>query len=277
MTNQMNLTEEELRSKYNELGSLRLLARYLHISDYRAATYLKKYHIKHKGRKYTVIETFFANDTPESFYLAGFIAADGNIYDNKKHHCLSISLKEEDQLHLEKIKNIIGSNHKLYKRTIKNSKRNIKYKDTITYSLSLWAPQLIEDLKRFNIGHRKSLTYDMPEWLQKHNLISHFLRGYFDGDGSITLDKLMKLHKTRQARIHIRGTKEFLTNFHSILYDQCGLKTRYKKISNDSGIGSLQYTGNNNVCKIMEYLYADAAIYLDRKFAKYQEIVTNSK
>jgi len=283
MTTKITLTKEEIVLKYKELKSIRRLASYLHISQLRMEKYFRDNHLERNSkRKYTLNDMFFSNDTPESFYLAGFIAADGNIYDNidsknKQHNELSISLKAGDILHLEKIKTIIGSDHKLYKRLIKNSKRNVKYKDTVTYNLSIWAPQFINDLRRFNIGHRKSLTYDVPNWLMDHKLVSHFLRGYFDGDGSIVLDKLALHAKTRQARLHIRGTKDFLHNFHSILYTNCNLKTQHKKISKDSGTGSLQYTGNPNICKIMNYLYDNATIYLDRKRARYQEIIDNSK
>jgi len=231
--------------------------------------------------KHTFNKDFFKEETCESFYLAGFIAADGWIYEkidsrNKKHNDIGISLKENDKSHLQKIQNMIKSNHKLYKRVIKNSKRNLKYNDSISYTLLLYSPEYIEDLKKFGIHSNKSLTYNLPDHIKNHKYINSFLAGYFDGDGSIGFDKKYsngKLRKTPQARLHLRGTKEFLTSFHDVLFKNCEIPTETKIIGQDSGIGSLQYTGNNNVHSILKFLYGDSNILcLDRKYEKYIEL-----
>lgn len=231
-------------------------------------------------RKYSLDTTIFSQETPASFYLAGFIAADGNIYTDvdkqgKKHFDLGISLKEGDRPHLEKIKKLMGSDHKLYRRVIKNSKRNPNYRDSISYTLFVYAPELLKDLQSFGITSSKSLTYKMPEWLINHDMVKHFMLGYFDGDGSISFDLKHSngsLRKTPQARLHIRGTQEFLTEFHHILYTNCNLSNQDKTVSKDSGIYSLQYTGNPNILNIMGFLYSDAVIYMDRKRQRYEEV-----
>jgi hypothetical protein len=278
-----NILNEELVAKYKELGTLVSVAKYFGVSNEAIRKRFIKHNLEYKEKLYcTFNQDFFSVDTPETFYLAGFLAADGWIYNpidknGNQHHEVGISLKEDDVGHLEKIKILIGSDHKLYRRVVKNSKRNLKYNDSITYTLQIYSPQFINDLGRFGIFSKKSLTFDMPIWLQEHKLVKYFLLGYFDGDASIGFDRMQngKLRKTPQARLHIRGTKEFLTNFHSILYRDCDLCTEEKTISKDNGIFSLQYTGNRNVHKIMSYLYDNAVIYLDRKYERYTELVDN--
>lgn len=56
-------------------------------------------------KKYNVNENFFSLDTPESFYWAGFIAADGCILKNLK--VLEIGLGIKDKKHLKKFKSAI--------------------------------------------------------------------------------------------------------------------------------------------------------------------------
>jgi hypothetical protein len=166
------------------------------------------------------------------------------------------------------------SNHKLYKRIVKNSKRDPKYNDTITYTLLIYSPEYVDDLTRFGIISNKSLTYKMPDWIKNHNYINSFLAGYFDGDGSIGFDKKQSngnLRKTPQARLHIRGTSEFLKDFHSILFKNCDIPTQDKVISTDSGIGSIQYTGNNNVNSILNFLYKDGN-FMQRKYERFLEL-----
>lgn len=276
-----NITDEELLVGYQKLGSLNSLAKSLGVSHAAIQKHFKTHNLGYTKRQLRVFDRdFFSQDSPASFYVAGFIAADGNIYDEidnsgKSHYDLSISLKEEDKSHLEKIQKLLHSDHKLYRRLIKNSQRDPSYSDSVSYTLFIYSPEIIRDLKRFNITSRKSLVYTMPPWLKEHSLVKYFLLGYFDGDGSISIDKLVKGRCTPQARIHIRGTQELLIDLHKILHLNCQLPTLNKTISKKSGIYSLQYTGNPSICKIMSYLYEDTPIYLDRKHNRYLEIVDN--
>jgi len=218
---------------------------------------------------------FFKQEDPAVFYVAGFLAADGWLHQTKKGNSLSnnigLSLKEQDLHHLEKIAKLIGYKNKIYKRLVKNSLRNPTYKDTITYTIGFDNKIVFNDLKnRFNLTPKKSLDYRFPDWILNHKNINYFLLGYFDGDGSLSIDKIGR--KIPQARMHIRGTVDFLTQYNAILYDKCSLATKDKIISTDSNIGSLQYTGNKNIIKIMSFLYDKPIIYLDRKYDRFKQI-----
>lgn len=93
----------------------------------------------------------------------------------------------------------------------------------------------------------------MPE-----RLINHFIRGYFDGDGSISITK-----SNRQPHLNLLGSKSFLSTVQKILVNVCGVS--YTKIRKSSQIYSMSYGGKLNCKAIRDYLYKDSTIYLERK------------
>jgi hypothetical protein len=127
-------------------------------------------------------ESLFSLDAPESFYWAGFIAADGCVYRNKRGAAyLHIGLAEKDIGHLKKFATLIK-----FEGTIGVSTLTTGYKaGARACRMSLCSSTIVGDLARFGIIPNKTATYKMPEWLLRHELVNHFMRGYFDGDGSI--------------------------------------------------------------------------------------------
>src|SRR3990167_3199133 len=70
---------------------------------------------KPKGhRTYTINESFFNLINPNSAYVLGFVAADGYISNDG----LEIALASKDESHVQKIKNLLSSNHPISRRTI---------------------------------------------------------------------------------------------------------------------------------------------------------------
>jgi len=250
------LTKETLQKDYDQLKSFKLIAEKYNVWPSIIKNYCKKFGIKTIPKiKYTCDENIFATDTEESFYLAGFIAADGCILENKNKipTYLSIILSAKDLTHLQLIKSLLNFTGPI-KNSIKKSK-NLNCKNYNMSSLSIYSKQIINDLKRFEIGPRKSLTYSFPQWLITHPLVHHFMRGYFDGDGSFYHDKFSK-----RTFFSIRGTINFLNDFKNILKIK---SISLPKINN--GQGQLAFKGQKDVANIVNFLYKDATIFLQRK------------
>lgn len=230
---------------------------------------MKKFGLKfNKQIKYNCDHDFFSRENEESFYVAGFIAADGcvkNHSSSKNSFQIQIGLSQRDQEHLEKIKYLLKSDAPIKNFLIKNSKRNIKWNDTWSSQINITSKQMFEDLKKFNIVPRKTLIYTFPEWMKNHPLKHHFIRGYNDGDGSFYISKLPDHKKVKQICFSMRGTPEFLLFIQSILEQECKLRKRDKPIRISSGHGCLEYGGNSVVSKITDYLYKNATIFLPRK------------
>lgn len=133
---------------------------------------------------------------------------------------------------------------------------------------------MINDLKRFGIGPRKSFTYVMPEWMISHPLRHHFLRGYVDGDGCFYLRKDKR--KGGDIKIshgfNLTGTSQMLKQIQKMMMSESKAKIR---ISNN--IGSLTYSGDKNVKIIANFLYNEDHICLQRKKDMIKSLLTNNK
>lgn len=266
------VSKEILEEAYNRLGSLKSIGRELEITADSIADYMDKFGLDYKKKIiHSCDHDFFSRDNEETFYVAGFMAADGCVKDRKGKYGntrpeVYIGLAQTDKDHLEKIKQLMKAETPIRDFLIKNSKRNPKWNDTWKSEICITSKQMVEDLKRFNIVPRKSLIYTMPEWLKTHNLKYHFLRGYNDGDGSFYIPKLKNGRVAEQIYFSMRGTPQFLTDVRYILEQECDLEERNKDIRISSGHGVLEYGGNGIVGKIVDYLYQDATVYLTRKY-----------
>ena len=207
-------------------------------------------------RKYNCNDNFFSEDNELSFYVAGFIAADGCVQVNKgcsKVSAIDIKLSKNDQEHLENINNVLGSNRPI---------KNYENKWSGASLLRITSDKMCQDLsEKFNIVPNKSKTYIFPNLVKQHELVNHFMRGYFDGDGSFYIQK----QSNEKVCFGLRGTDSFLTDYRSILEKQCDFSMRYNKMPVSGGCCQLAYGGNRNIIKISNFLYNDATIFLNRK------------
>lgn len=271
MTVQINI--DDLKQNYLELKSIRKVAKNFNISTETVRCKLKNLGVLNKPLiRYTCNDNLFSQDTPESFYWAGFIAADGCIkLHSKKYKYLSIGLAIEDQNHLEKFKKIIEFNGPILRKKDSDGNESVE--------IAIRSDKIFDDLQRFKITERKSLTLKFPEFVINHEHCVHFLRGYFDGGGSFYEENPKNGRGIKQIYFSTRGTKEFLTIFKSIFEDKLGFDKNPNKPRLNSDIYALEYGGNGKVGKIAKYLYQNSTenLRLDRKFefAKKYELPEN--
>lgn len=274
------LTKEVLEKDYSELGNFKLIAEKYKIPRSTIERYCKIFGVKTTPKiSYEVDHNLFATDTEESFYLAGFIAADGCIYTHKcvEPNCMRICLSKKDEKFLEILKNILKFSGPTKHAIRKLSKYNKKWNDSEQVFIDIYSKQMINDLKRFGIVPRKSLIYDFPEWLINHPLVHHFMRGYFDGDGSFYIAsekiKTKKYGDTIQQKMccSLRGTMNFLMSFKKVLSNS-NIKTSSSPKFNN-GIEQLRYSGNKQVSKIASFLYKDFYICMNRKYNLVKEFI----
>lgn len=262
------LTKEMLEYEYKTLGSMQKIADKASVSIDSVCKYMKLYGIpydKHYTGTYTCNDVFFDLDTPESFYVAGFIAADGSLQKRQYSKILKVCLSNADLPHLEKIKTALKSDHPIKEYDVKPGKL-IKTSHKCV-EIQIANNKIYDSLYKFNIVPNKTFTYTMPEWLANHTLVNHFMRGYFDGDGCITLCGLGEGRTVRQLSFGILGTKKFLEDYRAILEQKCGLNRN--KIVAKGNVFSLSYSGNTIVGEIHDFLYKNATIWLDRKREKF--------
>lgn len=129
------------------------------------------------------------------------------------------------------------------------SKNNIHFGKTNDVRSSHSSDFLCNDLIRLGCTPRKSLTLKFPKLSNK--LIRHFIRGYFDGDGTACI------HKNRLF-IGILGNKPFISEMNKKLNIKCFC---YPK----SGIYYLQIASNTACEEFYHYIYDYATVFLERK------------
>jgi len=133
-------------------------------------------------------------------------------------------------------------------------------------------------LREIGLYPNKSLTVsDLPNI--KEDLYRHFVRGYFDGDGSIILSKHTSYH-TVSGKIKkyeyptytfmILGTKELINKMLGKINITHYILTNTKT----DEIKCLRVTAKCEFQYLFDYLYGDSAIYLKRKYNKWLEIMS---
>lgn len=268
------LTKEMLEYEYKQYGSLTKVAKALNISVDSVSKYVKLFNINYNmGRRptYSCDHNFFKNDSQESFYWAGFMAADGSLQKRKNTKIIKLTLSSKDLLHLEKFKLALNSNNPIKQYLVKPSK--IVKNSCYCCEMQIISKTIFDDLNRFNIVPNKTKIYDMPDWLTNHPMANHFMRGYFDGDGTITTCGLAKNRKILQGSFSILGNQEFIIKYKQLLMRAAAVndvKIEERKLKNNK-IYKLSYAGNANIRKIYNFLYNGTKIHLDRKQVKMKQ------
>lgn len=221
---------------------------------------------KSKYGKYTVNQDYFEKiDNEWKAYWLGFLYADGCVtiknQNGKMKYALSLALCSEDKAHIEKFAHSLQSN-----APIKVNPTN--YKDKKYVRLLITNKKICEDLSKLGCIPLKTLTLIFPKIGQvPDNLLRHFIRGYFDGDGCVHINK-----KKREASINFVGTLEFLTKVQQILEKECDFRPVKLQRKKNNKAYSLQYGYLRSIEKFYRYLYKDCNIMLDRKFEKFNSV-----
>ena len=243
-------------NKYlNENYTLKQLGKEFNCSYPTIRNLLNKHKIKSRGNKqgYPRDEFYFNKiDTEEKAYWLGFLYADGCVHSNN----YEISVNITDKEHIEKFKAAIKAfNHNITEiqdKRFQNAKT--------LYQFSIRDKQLHQDLIKWGCIPQKSLLINKIPNIPR-DYVSHFLRGYFDGDGS-----LHYLRGTNNYRISFVGTKDFLNDI------QKELQTNVSLQSNIAGKAYvLQIAGRRQIERILNYLYNNSKENnrLNRKYQKY--------
>ena len=137
------------------------------------------------------------------------------------------------------------------------------------YTLRYRNKEAIEFLMRYGLEPRKSLTLKFPSLPRE--VLPSFIRGYFDGDGSIILQKT--IYNTYAQVTFTCGSLEFLTELQKTLLEVFNIKSQiYDGGHLDSHAMSLRITKRSEIDKFYSVIYKDADLYLERKYLKFQEL-----
>lgn len=208
--------------------------------------------------KYSFNHDYFEEiNTPEKAYWLGFIYADGGVSD----HELSIKLQISDKEHLKKFNKAINGNFQIatFDRVC-----NLNGKTYGGCQIRVYSTKLVRDLQKLGVYQNKSLTIVFPKI--NDLLKSHFIRGFFDGDGCLTQSN----HNNGKSYIRADftcGSECFTNQLRAELYS-ININSYISKP--DGKPFRLMIGGMKNCDVFFNYIYkdADSTIYLDRKYKK---------
>lgn len=215
-------------------------------------------------RKYNLDEHYFdVIDTQDKAYILGLLYADGS--NNISKSTISISLQEEDKKILEEIKSIINSEKPLEYIDYSN-KNDFGYHYKNQYRLSLFSSYMCKVLQKIGMIPNKSLKLIFPN-IDK-SLYKHFIRGYFDGDGSIV--QQIRNDNNHPVLVTITSTKSFCNTISDIIKNELNINSCITDASCKNGITKVLSISGRNVCKtFLDWIYDDANLFLERKYNRY--------
>ena len=207
--------------------------------------------------KYSFDRNYFKEiNTEEKAYWLGFIAADGCV--SAKMNSIRVDLKSSDVEHLEKLRTSISGNQPIA----------VAHQGASCY-MDMNSKQMAEDLFQLGVTPNKSLTLDIKFDLIPKELIHHFIRGYFDGDGSIN-------YYTRPPYWYDEWELSFISTEKVLLKIQEYLGISRKLFSCGKNY-RFCYKSKKDIEKVLKYMYDGAIIYLERKYEKVLDFLKPSE
>ena len=251
---------EEYLNTPEEARSLTKLGSKYNIKRQTLSERFKKwgYEIINQQNKCRLNENCFDNmNTEEQFYWLGFMYADGNI--SKEGNRVEMRLSLKDKNHLEKFRKFL----QLTTEIRIGETNGIKFCHLSVRNKHLW-----NTLNRLGCVPQKSLTLIFPNLKLFKNTanILHFIRGYVDGDGCLTIfkdgDKL-------RTRLTMLGTESFLNSINYLFSNKGYIRNKSTENYTNQAF-ELKFSDIPSRI-IARYLYENATIYLDRKYEKFLE------
>jgi predicted DNA-binding protein YlxM (UPF0122 family) len=264
------LTQVELYDLYvTRKKSLQDIAQLYNVSRVAIYKKLKQYGIQQRTKSearleaqkqqklpqqfFDINEKFFDTWSADMAYVLGLLITDGCVSESGT---VSLSINDKDLL--EKVRSAMGSNHKI---------EPSKYQKNL-YIFHFSRENMVKKLKELGIVPRKSLVVKFPD--VPYEYIPYFLRGVFDGDGSVFFSKQ---NPPKLVTKFISGSESFILDLESNL-TRLGLPLRkiYKQ-KTKNGIGYTIVFGHKDSIKLFVVLYGNIqnGLFLERKYNRFLE------
>lgn len=230
-------------------------------------------------QKYSLNENYFSViDDEHKAYWLGFIYADGSLIKTTQQSSgknrLQLMLSKADMCLLEAFKQDLQYSGPIY---VKNYNNTYNKNGIDCCYLQINSRPMCIDLE--NLGmYLKEQRCSIPQ-ISKH-LVRHFIRGYFDGDGCISVFECdskgrYNTYHRKCREFSITSQESILLEFKKIFEDECNVSKNVsiKRYKRTQKAVSLRYGGKEDVISLFHYLYNDATIYLDRKYNNFQKVL----
>lgn len=213
-------------------------------------------------------EHYFQNiDTEKQAYFLGYLMADGNVSIRRKSQpAISLELQEQDKYILDILKSELQTDNNV----------RLSCKGRTTYMLRVHSNLMADDLQKYGVIPSKTGKEQFPLSMLKDDLVHHFIRGFFDGDGWFSISYHENVPK---MAIGFAKNVQMLTDIRNYLHEQLNVTLVKIHDYNDRtkgyiGYGMLMFSKRQNVLDIGSFMYTGATIFLDRKRKVYEKMLT---
>lgn len=217
------------------------------------------------------LDTLYKEDAI-SYYLLGAFMTDGCIYkrkDRSNTYCVTLTSKDKDWLEL--INQFICPN----KRLLQHGQN--------CYRLMYMSSDMANWFMSKGCGERKSLTLQLP--LVPKQYLPDFIRGCWDGDGSLSFSKSANKGKSWQSQANLTsGSLDFCTKLSDLLNDRdikCSVYSHGKKQRIIEGRKILSnpcwrvvLSGGGSVYNLVKLIYPANVLAMPRKNKIAQDIIS---
>lgn len=222
---------------------------------------------KNDLRRFKVNDHYFdIIDDEHKAYWLGLLLADGFL-SNSGHatESFGISLSIKDKYILEEFVKDLESTYTV-KEYIGKSKFENSCTDFAYAKLLIKSKQIFNKLIEYGFTTKKSYDGIVPEEHIPDELKIHFIRGYFDGNGGLSIGSGSHLYT-----LDFTGTKEIITWILEY-FDKGNLKLQERHPDRNNNNVSIKISGDKQIYSIMSQIYKDATIYLNRKYERYLKL-----
>lgn len=262
--------QEWLEKAFKENGNLQQIGKMCNVSGDTIEYWRKKFNIsksdlgKQVNRKNKLNDSYFeVIDDEHKAYWLGFIMADGCITRTEKngpYNRFEFNLKEDDIELLNLFQKDLESNYQIKIKQNVNKKRDIC---TTICNIRISSRKLVNSLIANEITPNKTGKEVLPKTIPEQ-YIKDFIRGYFDGDGSLTINKSFRICSSSIDILN--SINKYLKNTLNItfnVYEDKSYKIPFFTIDSNN-------RKNNKI--VLDHLYNNATIYLNRKYERYLDM-----
>lgn len=186
---------------------------------------------------------------------------------------ISLSLQESDIDILNKINTCLKYDKPIKiidQSKHKQPKNDVNYNYCNMATIQIYSNTMCKDLIRHGVYENKSLLLEFPYWM-KEELYSHFIRGYFDGDGGFC-SRIAEGYGRRDL-ITFTSTEVFCKALRTVLKYVVGIPggNIYDASCHNGITKVLSISGYYQTKILLDWMYEDANLYLKRKHDLYLE------
>ncbi len=198
-------------------------------------------------------------------YVLGFIVADGciTVSKDKKKNPFALNITSIDLKHLHAIRRILESDHKISKKSQKINKSG--------YQLQFRNSTITKDL--ISLGIRPRKTYNLKPIKIPNKYFPDFVRGFFDGDGTVHVYKVNGAPQIKAGFVSI--SLSFIREFNKSLCNRLKISSKsiHQNISKNGGMTRYDISFYIDDCgKLEKFMYKNnPVLYLPRKRKVFEE------